>query len=355
MAIAKVGLRGFQIGIEATRGTLVDAKSERQFNSDFSASDEPEFETFENQVTGVNAARRTISRVRENRTRITEVSNLDFRQLHAIMGASILGGVTPEAITGATMTDRRIYEVPMRQDPMVDTYSLRYGISDGTNDLVQAAPYGFVPDWTVSAGVGSQPTISAMWEARAAKPSTYTPNLAWPADAPYADNFRIAVYDDADWSSAIGRTGRPTSDGDHIIGGIEIGFTGGPMAIGTAQNREDGDFTSIENMAMQKITVSGTALIGTAANEFFREQRAHKAARTGRYMSFLLQGDDIEQDDASNQLTNELWVIGYFQHTQASLATIDGSEENGQATSPFELESTSDGENHFRVIVVSTR
>ena len=345
MPNALVDLRRFQLGTETTPGTAVPATDERQFNTDFSYARAIELQTFEDQVTGTRAARRTASRVVRHMTEVVETGMLNFDQLVMIMGSSISGsvtGVTPTMPAGAV---RRVFTYTDQPAlaPAWDTQTMRFSYSDGVTPVGEIAPYAFCPAWTIAAAVDSEPTISATWRARRAVSGALTAGLTFPSSAAFANRLWFGFTDDSAWATLIGTT--PTSVSG-VLRDFSCEFAGGPLEFDTGELRRDQDFSEVVDQGAHQLTISGTAVVDADATGWYRQHLAYQEAGTARYLGFIIQGDDRDPT-----FPRECRIMARMQHEADSLRPIDGSEASGQQTVSFNLTSISDGTNHFAVRV----
>ena len=273
MSDAIKSLTLIQIGEETTRGTEVNA-NRRILTKEATYRFNEEMESFLEQMHGTLTRSAVDPIVVRNGTEFEISNDLDFEQILLFLLSGYKGAVTPTT-PGTGEARLWTFTPSVTADPAIDTYTIEFEESDGSNVLEQQALYGFTTGFSIAAGLEGIPQLSASMVARKTSLGTKTAGVSLPT-VTYAPNGRWAVYIDSSWAN-LGTT--------QITGQIHsIDFTFGNFLYPkyTLDNRSDLDFTKY---AWRQRLVNVTMQVSVDPNSgLVPDEDGNKSAGTKRFV-----------------------------------------------------------------------
>ena len=329
VASSVLDLRGFQWGLESTRGTAVPATSKILVPYiDFEPIDE---------LFRPDEARGLVQRYKGFETPLRRGTKwtvpdaaYSYEQAPNWASMSIKGAVAPTGVGPYVYT----YTRDPVADPVPSAWTLERRLSDATNFVDNEFAYAMLSRITWKAAQNGPVLFNAEGFARRIQASTFTAALSLPTpELPVAALSK--VYIDSTWAN-LGTT--------QIVGQVldwEIGFNTGLSGIMTADGRTDLDFTGyIFGSAEVQLNVKIVMLVKPGSGQYATEKTAAEA-QTLRAVRIQTTGSG-SRDFKWNML---------LKHMQASVFKI--GEREGQDIVELNLVESTDGTNFFSHVITN--
>ena len=329
MSDAIKSLTLIQIGEETTRGTEVNA-NRRILTKEATYRFNEEMESFLEQMHGTLTRSAVDPIVVRNGTEFEISNDLDFEQILLFLLSGYKGAVTPTT-PGTGEARLWTFTPSVTADPAIDTYTIEFEESDGSNVLEQQALYGFTTAFEITAALEGVPQLSASMVARTTTLGTKTASVALPT-VTYASSNRWAVYIDGTWANlgATQITGQ--------IHSITFRFSDFLYPKYTLDNRAGLDFTKY---AWKQRIVDVSMEVSVDPNSgLVPDEDGNKTAGTKRFVRIQLNGDAFASPD--NGLSRFLRLDGAYHHAPDSMSERGGADGDGNNVTTMHLVSTYD-------------
>lgn len=334
MAVAPKIMSEVQIAKEAVRGTAIDPPVRCLLGNGRVVSQREE-ETFEDQDIGMLARSARAPEFSKHWTDLTLPFQFDYAQVLLGLMAGMKGGVSG-AGGGADKT--WTFAPAVNADPVVDTFTIRYVESDGTNRIIKEAAHCFCTGFEVTVGDSGMAEVVVNMMGRKATAPAYDA-VALPVLQPAAA-LLFKLYLDTAWAT-LGTT--------QITGqiyGISYKYDTGIFAQWYDDGRAAMDFSTIHfrrRAAELEIDVAVDPAAGFVPNE-----ETARDAKTKRFVQIEALGPTLGGS------TYKIELDGCYYHAADSMQEI-GNDRDGNIVRRAHLLSTYDstGVADVRTVVVN--